>query len=118
MVGVKVRFNTQPLPVLRDLQPNMAGSDQPIGRTSPEAAERANPVTVRPSLEVKVTGMVLLVPTSTEITGLGGVATTPSCVPFTLLASLVKPPAAELEPLTLAPLLVLAAAVVLPYCDV
>jgi hypothetical protein len=101
--------------VLKDRQPNEAGVDQPIGRASPAAFEMANPVMLRPSLEVSVTGTVLLVPTSTDTSELGGVATTLSCVPFTLLGSLAKPP---VEVLPLNPVPVLVAAEVLPYCDV
>jgi hypothetical protein len=76
MVGVKVRFSTQPLPVLKDAQPNVAGADQPAGKTTPLAFEMPKPVMVRPSLEVKVTLTVLVVPTSTDTKLLGGVATT------------------------------------------
>ena len=112
MVGVKVRFRTQPLPVLKDAQPNEAGPDQPGGRTAPLAFEMPNPVIVRPSLEVNVTLMVLVVPTSTDTKLLGAVATTLSWVPLTPLASLVKPVAFELMPAT-----VLVATDVLPYSE-
>jgi hypothetical protein len=74
-VGVKVRFKTQPPPVLKDAQPNVAGAAQPAGKASLREFEMPNPVMVRPSLEVKVTLMVLAVPTSTDTKLLGGVAT-------------------------------------------
>lgn len=103
----------QPLPVLKARQPNMAGSDQPAGNACPVAFDSANPVIVRPSFEVNVTGMVLVVPTLTDINGLGGVATTLSCVPFTLLGAPEKPPGVEVLPPTLVPLLVAP----VPYCE-
>jgi hypothetical protein len=115
MVGVKVRFKTQPLPVLKDAQPNVAGADQPAGKTAPPAFEMPNPLMVRPSLEVNVTLTVLVVPTSTDTTLLGGVATTLSWVPLTLPGSLVKPPGVEAVPPT--PAAVLLAGVVLPNSE-
>jgi len=114
MVGVKVRFSTQPLPVLKDAQPKEAGALQPAGKAAPLALEMPNPVMVRPSLEVNVTLTVRIVPTSTDTGLIAGVATTPSWVPSTLGGSLVKPPVLPLPP---APAAVPAATPPMPDSD-
>ena len=86
VVGAKVRFRTQPLPVLTNAQPKGVGPLQPVGSVVPEIA---NPEIARPSLEVKVTLTVWLAPVTTDtVPAMEEVATTESLVPV----SPVPPP--------------------------
>src|ERR1700722_3379056 len=83
VVGAKVRFKTQPLPVLTNAQPRGLWPLPPVGSVVPEIS---NPEIARPSLEVKVTLTVWLAPTTTDtVPAMEEVATTESLVPLSPL---------------------------------
>src|ERR1700722_8877369 len=80
-VGAKVRFRTQPLPVLTDAQVRLPGALQP-GGSVPRLPDTPNPDIAFPSLEVNVMLTVCWAPATTEtVPATDGVATTRSLLP-------------------------------------
>jgi hypothetical protein len=62
-VGAKLKFTTQPLPVLTDAHSKLEGPLQPGGKV---VSDRAKPVTGSPSLDANVTLTVRLAPTAAD----------------------------------------------------